>query len=192
MDTGTKEHAEALYYHIAGDAIECAAKETDEFRLAECVCTAMVFSALTLEAFINQQYASHKETAKFDLRKFEVREKWKMLPLLLGRSQTFDLGVSPYQTFSELIALRNDSLVHFKPGLPSPGRQSFAALVKELERARRYFACIGDMIRALNRLTGGKTEVPEGFLNGDRYLATITVDFPMPMEVLATVEASSG
>jgi hypothetical protein len=44
----------------------------------------MVFSALTLEAYINQQYASHKEISKFDLRKFEVREKWKMLPLLLG------------------------------------------------------------------------------------------------------------
>jgi hypothetical protein len=169
MDIGNRDHAEALYYHIAGDAIEAAAKETDEFRLAEHVCTAMVFSALTLEAYINQQYASHKETAKLDLKSFEVREKWKMLPLLLGQPQTFDTGASPYQTFSELITLRNNSLVHFKPGWPpSSATSQFSTLVKDLDRARRYHSCIGDMIRTLNKLTGGMTDVPEGFLNGAR------------------------
>jgi hypothetical protein len=122
-----------------------------------------------------------------------VREKWKMLPLLLGQPQTFDLGSSPYQTFSELINLRNDILVHFKPGAPpSKKRQPFAALVKDLERARRYHACIGDMIRTLTNLTGGKTDVPEGFLNRARYLATIRVAFPMPVEVLAERKPTSG
>ena len=102
-----REHAAALYYHIAGDAIECAVKETDEFRLAEYVCTAMVFSALTLEAYINQQYASNSETAKLDLRRFEVREKWKMLPLLLGSKKTFDPGTMPFQTFHNPTSLRD-------------------------------------------------------------------------------------
>jgi hypothetical protein len=194
MDMGNRDHAEALYYHIAGDAIESAVKETDEFRLAEFVCTAMVFSAFTLEAYINQQYASHEETAKLDLRNIEVREKWKMLPLLLGQPQTFDVGVSPYQTFSELITLRNNALVHFKPVLP-PGsaRQPFSTLVKDLERATRYHACIGDMIRTLNKLTGGRTAVPEGFLNGERYLSThtVSVDLSVSVEFLASVEAPS-
>ena len=159
MDMGNRDHAEALYYHIAGDAIESAVKETDEFRLAEFVCTAMVFSAFTLEAYINQQYASHEETAKLDLRNIEVREKWKMLPLLLGQPQTFDVGGPPYQT-----SQRANNC-----------------------GTTRYHACIGDMIRTLNKLTGGRTAVPEGFLNGERYLSThtVSVDVSMSVEFLA-------
>jgi hypothetical protein len=116
-----------------------------------------------------------------------------MLPLLLGQPQTFNIGASPYQTFSELITLRNDVLVHFKPGSsPSSTKQPFSALVKDLERAKRYHSCTGDMIRTLNKLTGGKTDVPAGFLNGARYLATITVSIPTTVEFLASEEATSG
>jgi hypothetical protein len=130
--------------------------------------------------------------AELDLKKLEVREKWKKLPLLLGQPQTFNIGASPYQTFSELITLRNDVLVHFKPGLsPSSTKQPFSALVKDIERARRYHSCIGEMVRTLNKLTGGKTSVP-GFLNGARYLATITVDFPIASDVLAGEAPTSG
>ena len=177
------EHAAALYYHIAGDAIECAVKETDEFRLAEYVCTAMVFSALTLEAYINQQYAAHNETAKIDLRRFEVREKWKMLPLLLGSKKTFDPGTMPFQTLHELISLR-DTLVHFTRTTISGGRkpkENFSVVVKDIGRAKTCFACIPAMIHALKDLTSGKTDVPD-FLHGARYLSTIFVDASISLE----------
>jgi hypothetical protein len=42
MNISNRDHAEALYYHIAGDAIESAARKTteaEEFSLAEHVCT---------------------------------------------------------------------------------------------------------------------------------------------------------
>ena len=86
------EHAAALYYHIAGDAIECAVKETDEFRLAEYVCTAMVFSALTLEAYINQQYAAHNETAKIDLRRFRGARKMENASIAAGEQKNLRSG----------------------------------------------------------------------------------------------------
>jgi hypothetical protein len=53
-----RPHPEALYFHIARRALDEIEQETDEFQLAQRVGTAIVFSALTLEAFINQQTAS--------------------------------------------------------------------------------------------------------------------------------------
>lgn len=189
MQSGPRDHAEALYYHIAGDAIGCAKRESDEFGIAQYVCTAMVFSALTLEAYINQQYASHPETKKLDLRKLEVREKWKMLPLLLGSKTTFDTGAPPFQKFNNLINLRNEALVHFNPigkaQQSGSGRKRFSTIVKDLGNAKLYFACIRDMIEHLYKLTSGKTDVPE-FLNGARYISTITVDMRASIEILAS------
>jgi hypothetical protein len=76
----------------------------------------MIFSALTLEAYINQEYTSHRETAKIDVKQLDVSNKWVMLPLLLGGSKTFKKGEPPFQTFDGLISLRNNLLVHFKGG----------------------------------------------------------------------------
>lgn len=56
-----KPHPEALYFHIALKALAEIEQETDEFQIAMRVGTAIVFSALTLEAFINQQFALHPE-----------------------------------------------------------------------------------------------------------------------------------
>jgi hypothetical protein len=179
MDSALKDHAEALYYHIAGDAIECAERESDEFRLAQYVCASMVFSALTLEAYINQQYQSRPETQKLALRSMEVRLKWQMLPLLLGSKETFVLGAMPFQTSHSLITLR-DALVHFKPrgkiskrggGKPD---EIFSVVVKDVAGARAYFACIPAMIHKLAELTSRQTDVPL-FLKGGRYLSSISL-----------------
>ena len=202
MQSKQRDHAEALYYHIAGDAIGCAQKESDEFRWAQYVCTSMVFSALTLEAYINQQYASCPETTKLvDLLKLDIRAKWRMLPLLLGGPETFDSGTMPYQAFHELVCLRNQVLVHFKPvaGALQPaargrrglahktratdrgqqGRQPFSEIVKGRDKAKSYFECIA-AIRRLSELTAGRTDVPE-FLNGARYLSTFLIDVTFSM-----------
>jgi hypothetical protein len=181
MENDHRERAEALYYHIAGDALKQAAKAgkkgKDEFCLAQYVCASMIFSALTLEAYINQEYTSHRETAKIDVKQLDVSNKWVMLPLLLGGSKTFKKGEPPFQTFDELISSRNNLLVHFKGGpvgktTDKQTRQPFSAVVKDFERAKVYFNCIAAMIKKLNELTSSKTSVP-GFLNGERYLATM-------------------
>jgi hypothetical protein len=183
MDSGERDHAEALYYHIASDAIASAEREPEEFSLAQYVSTSMMFSAFTLEAYINQEYKSHAEVAKLDSGKLNVRLKWGMLPLLLGSKKTFDRGATPFQIFDELIR-RRDALVHFKPytgGSDQPER--FSVMVKDVGRAKTYFSCIPAMIRELHKLTSGQTVIPE-FLNGAKYLSTrtISVSVSIPVE----------
>lgn len=190
-----RNHGEALYYHIAGDAITQAEREGEEFRRAQLICTSVIFSALTLEAYINQQYDINVEIRKLDPDKWEIRLKWLALPLLLGCKKTFDKGSYPYQTFDEMIDLRN-KLVHFKPTLPykdveNPS-QAFAVIVKDASKARLYFECIPQMIKQLNKLTLGRTEIPRtDFLEGARYIASIYVDVPMGLSTASSWGDSS-
>jgi hypothetical protein len=116
MAGGRYPHPEALYYHTAGDALDAAKAESDPFRKAELVSTCMVFSALCLEAYINQAFHNFTETRKVmeHSDRMPLESKWLMLPLLMGASKTFDTGGPPYQTFNELVKTRNNRLVHFK------------------------------------------------------------------------------
>jgi len=110
-----------------------------------------------------------------------------MLPLLLGAPQTFDRGKEPFQSFLELVRLRNRRLVHFKPHnevhetdrVPHHS-QYFGEVVKDSALAAKYMACIGDMILELSRLTGGTTDVPD-FLKGARYLSTVSTEVAIPI-----------
>jgi hypothetical protein len=122
-----KPHPDALYFHIANGALTSAKAEKDELRLQQHVATAFVFSALCLEAFINQELARHSETSKIleEDDRLRLDLKWLLLPLLLGARGTFNTGTEPYQTFSQLLSLRNQRLVHFKPHR-KPSRPSSA------------------------------------------------------------------
>jgi hypothetical protein len=121
----------------------------------------------------------------------EVRLKWKMLPLLQGSKTTFDPGATPFQTYNQLISLRDD-LAHFKPRKDISGgdgkpNQIFSVVVKDIERAKTQFACIPSMIHKLNELTSGQTDVP-AFLNGVRYLSTVSISATMTLEFRASGE----
>jgi hypothetical protein len=192
MQNSHKEHAETLYYHIAGDALKhaqaTAKKGNDEFRLAQYVCASMVFSALTLEAYVNQEYASHTQTKTLDIKKPNTVQKWIRLPRLLGGAETFNKREPPFKTFNELIKLRNDLFVHFRGGpigkiLDEQG-EIFAQVVKDVTRAETYFHCIDAMISKLNELSLGQTSLP-GFLKGERYLASFSVTSPLRTELTA-------
>ena len=61
MTGGRHPHPEALYYHTAGDTLEAAKAESDPFKKTELVSTCMVFSALCLEAYINQEFHTFAE-----------------------------------------------------------------------------------------------------------------------------------
>ena len=77
-----------LYYHIAKDSLaEAKAKtlETSEelFRRVECNTTVIVFSALCLEAYINDVYYEHFPEVAYD--RISIDNKWLLLPRLLGK-----------------------------------------------------------------------------------------------------------
>jgi hypothetical protein len=183
-----RPHPEALYFHIARKALDQIENETDEFQRAQRVGTAIVFSALTLEAFINQQFGLNSELRQVieDEKGFSLKAKWSLLPLLLGGKKTFNRGAEPFKKFSELVSLRN-IIFHFNPTrsvdvtASKPQKQFFSNLVKNTELAKAYFNVVEDMIRKLHELSGGKTELPK-FLAGDEYLTTIWVDIKAPIE----------
>lgn len=186
--SGQHPHPEALYYHIAGDACAAARSETDEFKRRQLIATTMVFSALCLEVFINQEIAAHPEISKLldESDRIPLETKWLMLPMLLASTSTFDKSKKPFQTFCELLRTRNQRLVHFKPAKESAGGTFdqkygyFGDLVNDLSLAEAFHGCIGDMIRELNRLTSGKTDVPS-FLRGERFLSRVWVDASIPI-----------
>jgi hypothetical protein len=186
---GMHPHPEALYYFIAYDAVQSAKVEGDEFRRKQLITTALVFCALCLETFINQEYVAHDETAKIieDDEHLSLESKWLMLPLLLGASHTFDKRRKPYQSFRSLVITRNQRLVHFKPLKETrrtggtSRREYFGDLVNNLALAEQYLNSLGDMIYELRRLTKGKTSEPS-FLKGDRYLSRVWTDITIPID----------
>lgn len=166
---------------LPSNASQCAESERDEFRTKQFVATAMVFSALCLEAFINQEYNWAKG--------HPLRRKWLDLPDLLGASGTFTEASDPFRTFTHLVETRNTRLVHFTPAgethdsSSSPNCRYFGDLVADVDLCRRYVGCIGEMIRELHRLTGGRTSVPV-FLSGQEYLSTVWSSVTIPYEAL--------
>jgi hypothetical protein len=114
-----RAHPEALYFHIARRVLDDIEHEKDEFQLAQRVGTAIVFSALTLEAFINQEFGLHQETRKIiEVEKgLTLKAKWLILPLLLQCSPTFMIGEMPFQKFSELVMVRTQSSTSILPTL---------------------------------------------------------------------------
>jgi hypothetical protein len=232
MDTGgTHPYPEILYYHIALDALESAkldyknmkqaqaeyekielanaepiaeeaAPEVPWFKMIEHVTTSMVFSALCLEAFINQEYEEHLKNHELfnDLERLSLEAKWRLLPLLLGSSETFNTGAEPYQTFDDMIFTRNQRFVHFKPDKEGqPPRHSskkhkeyWGNLVTNIALAEKYLECVGQMIQELHRLTNGKTDAVR-VLQGGRYISrTVFIVPARPMQVISKPSAGSG
>lgn len=169
---GMHPRPEVLYYHVARDALETAESETAQddkstFRRNKACVTAIVFSALCLEAFINQEYEKHTETKEIseDVERLPLETKWLLLPRLLGAGRTFDIGGPPFQTFKELIKVRNHRLVHFKPRgethrTPREGSRKepfWGDFAGKTEYAKKYVKCVEDMVNELNKITSDKT-----------------------------------
>ncbi len=187
----THPHPESIYYHTAKDALD-KVKELekdrvkDPFYKKQLVVTTIVFSALCLETFINQAFWKHSETRKVieENDNFPLITKWLMLPLLLGASETFDKGAQPFQDFKQLIGLRNNRVVHFKPGKEhrsssgKPSRDEYLMKVLEnVELSEQHFLCVEAMIRKLSELTGNKTGVPEFITEGRKTSSKIVSTF---------------
>src|SRR3989454_10867152 len=84
----------------------------------------------------------------------------------------------PRSTLFPYTTLFRSRLVHFKPPRETQlvseqyPKQYFGDLVNDLSLAEQCLSCVGDMIRELNRLAGGSTDVPK-FLSGDKYLSSV-------------------
>lgn len=186
---GVHPHPEALYYHIALDAVTKADLTHDEFERKQHVASGLVFAALCLEAFINQQYAANAQTKKIfeENDKIPLELKWLMLPLLLRSASTFEKGSEPFQTFHSVVQTRNQRLVHFKPHRETQETdqecksQYFGDLLMDVAYAKSCVDCIAKMIHELNRLTDGATELPN-FLKGSKYLSSVWSNTTIPIE----------
>lgn len=168
---GMRPHPEALYYHIANDALLSAQGESVEFERKKLITVAMVFSALCLEAFVNQQH-------NWGSKRLSLINKWRQLPTILGAAQSFSESQEPFLTFVDLVTTRNNRLVHFKPvgetqytGIKQ-NKRYFGDLVNDLDLAKRYVNCVRGMIEELNILTGGRTD-GLSFLAGTKSLSDV-------------------
>jgi hypothetical protein len=202
-------HPDALYYHVALQAIDQAKIASEEitkgieflhsdraayeaasqgglppidnatFSRKMAVVTAITFTAMCLEAYINECYALLLPVLFDEVERFQHQSKWMMLPRLLGANHTFDKDARPYQTFAELISTRNNRLVHFKlpsetPGTPPLGkvRQPFNNLIEDIALTEKFVNSVGAMIQKLYELTGGKTHIPK-YLSGAKYIVSV-------------------
>ena len=198
-------HPDALYYHTALEALATAklisagefvkagralSADEVEFERKMEVVTAIVFSAMCLEAFINERYAALLSPLFEQVERFPLESKWLMLPLLLGNAETFAKGAEPFQTFVALISTRNNRLVHFKP--PRERRSSetrteshelpLSDLVGDISTAEKYFECVKPMIEKLDDLTKRQTGSPK-YLSGSKYVASISSYVKLASEI---------
>lgn len=119
----------------------------------------------------------------------------------MGASETFKADAPPFQTFKELISVRNDRFIHFKPskenivkksGVPMkkpPKGEDFISLTCNVDKAERIFNCVRGMIVELNRLTKGKTKLPF-FLEGKNYISS--EPFCVSGSVVMTIEPTDA
>jgi hypothetical protein len=118
-------------FSVARDAyVRAAAAEADSSEAFDAALTAIVFSAVSLEAFINEVaiYATFPSAtdsspelvtsyaalaAEIENNNGGVRLKFLLLSSVFS-GKSYDQGAAPYQDFSLLVDLRN-ALVHHKP-----------------------------------------------------------------------------
>jgi len=109
-----------LHYHDAKKLAEWADNEQSKLRslYARHAILSMVFAS---EALVNRVLADfYPPVAGFEsIEKLSTRDKWYVAPLVCGKEtpsgQTFDPSTEPFQSFSELIKIRN-WLAHPKCG----------------------------------------------------------------------------
>jgi len=190
----TQDWAESLYYQVAQDALALAKQialqplgDETEFGRKKAVATVIVFSALCLEGFINRQSFEHLPAA--ERRKFyklSHKAKWLRLPKLIDEgNKEFDREGEPFRTFGELVDLRNNRLVHFKPQAEGStsipfGRKDWAEIIGDVQLGERYLKCVCDMTDELRCLTGNQT--PASTLLDQKYTRSVMSSLRVPFE----------
>jgi len=191
----------SVLYHSAKIALQKsedlgarpARDNTLEFEMKAARLYAIAFAAICSEAYINEEYTKHDATRALftEIEKVDARVKWLMLPRLLGHT-SFDRGAQPFQTYDELVKVRNNHLFHLKPAASGAGASGgnvprLPDITENPLLARRYVECVGDMIRELSRLTTGEVQVPD-FLSGPPATRRVWASAATPFESLGPRE----
>jgi hypothetical protein len=112
----------------------------------------VIFSALTLESFINWYGSDALGKEYFDkyLDRAKVSSKWRIIPKLVTGKDIVDDGGAPIERLHKLITLRND-LVHYKASVQEVSKLTYAEWIEQ-EDAAEALAVVEEMIRAIRRI----------------------------------------
>lgn len=156
---------------------------------------------MCLEAFANEQcHVSSNECGEFE--RLSAKAKWQWLARNLGDGKSFSEHSPPFSDFGDLVELRNQRLVHFKPWKEERwlGRDyenaAFLDVATDVELAGRALSVVPAMIRELHRITNGRTEIPQ-YLDGVRFVANVWSSVTTSVHIAVTDdeaqrEASDG
>ena len=99
----------------------------------------------------------------FYCERLSPQAKWYLLPVILGRSCTFERHEEPFQSFQTLMSQRNNRFVHFKPAkemsssLQQTDPNGFLSAVADVQQASQYLRTADAMMRRLKDRRGEVT-----------------------------------
>ena len=122
---------------------------------------AVIFAALTAEAFINY-YSVRKSSLTYFKNHFEnlqPMQKWLIIPALFNAGNSLEPGKEPLQSLSYLVRTRND-LVHAKPQTAitlgdqgfhlSPSTENYYE--PSIETASKCVTTVSNLVRGLKKI----------------------------------------
>ncbi len=158
------------YYDIAERHLEQTKQSLEDWEIRQNSLISIIFSALTLEATINDIGIEYLKESFDDIKKLNFPQKWrKSIRLLLKKNKEGkELGRfnKLYGNLKKLQKLRSD-LVHYKikfePPIKDKNGKKLSMIDKRVNKdeARKYFQLIEDVLRVFYELTNvAKNDIP--------------------------------
>lgn len=154
-----KSYLSVDYYNIAEKYLNEAERSSLDFEIRQNSLISIVFSALTLEASINDIGIEYLKEIFDDIKELSFPKKWRVaIKLLLKNGQNIDKFNNLYGKLRKLNTLRND-LVHYKSKFESPVIDKNGRKIPSIDKrvnmneAKEYFQLIENTLRAFQELT---------------------------------------
>lgn len=145
MLTLAKYHAEEAHRYSRGTE-----KDKDKERRHSMAC--ILFSALTLEVYINSQGVTKLPEKFWDhLDRISVEAKWLLIPLVVTH-HTFDLSEPLWKAFLKLIEWRN-FIVHYKEKFKPPQKARTEQILR-YDNAKKAIETANEIIKRFKKLAG--------------------------------------
>lgn len=156
IETQTKEFLSIGYYDIAKENKTKAESSKLPWEEQKHSIISIIFSALTLEASINDISIEYLDTDTFnDIEGLSLPAKWRTATrLLLKKGENFGKFNELYEDLKKLQKLRSD-LVHYKSKFYKPNKLD-KILNKRINKkeANKYFQLIRKVLETFCKLTG--------------------------------------
>lgn len=154
-----KSYLSVDYHNIAKKFLEEAEKSLQDWEIRQNSLISIIFSALTLEATINDIGIEYLKETFNDIEELSFPKKWRITTkLLLKKDTKLDKFNKLYGNLKKLQTLRND-LVHYKskfePPIKDKNNNKISIVDKRVNKneARKYFQLIEDVLRVFYELT---------------------------------------